>query len=72
MESETIFRSLEIKQCITLLAQEIANIENQLHQQRKQRPYFIPFIKHLEKQLKLAEISQKHLRDRLDKVDGNF
>ena len=72
MESETIFRSLEIKQSHTLLTQEIANIEEQLYQQRKQRPYNIPFIRHLQQQLKIAEINQKHLRDRLAKLDGSF
>ena len=72
MESETIYRKLEIKKSITEIAKHIASIEQEVYQQRRFRPLNLPYIHHLEQQLKTLRINQQHCKDRLDKLDGCF
>ena len=72
MESETIYRKLEIKQSITEIAKHIASIEQELYEQRRFRPHNLPYILHLEQQVKTLRINQQHCTDRLDKLDGCF
>ena len=55
-----------------LLTRAIADLENDLFVQRKQRPYNIPYIMVLEKRLTTLLINKQHIKDRLDKVDGCF
>ena len=72
MEHETIWLKSEIKQEIEAGTKRLAEIENLLYYNRKQRPLFIPFIKNLEKEYSFIDINIKALKDRLDKLDGSF
>ena len=72
MESETFFLQAKLLEELRELDSLIDNIQNQLHAQRRQRPYNIPYIALLEEELKCMLINRQHLKDRCDKVDGCF
>ena len=72
MESETIHISMELKQYLHEISLQLAQKESQLLEQRRQRPYNIPFIRKIEEEIKNLDLNYKHIKDRLDKVDGCF
>ena len=72
MESETIHISLKLKQYLHEISLQLAQKESQLLEQRRQRSYNIPFIRKIEEEIKNLDLHYKHIKDRLDKVDGCF
>ena len=71
-ERETIDNLQTLATAHRLLTRAIAELENDLCAQRKERPHNIPYIVLLETRLKTLRINQQHIRDRVDKVDGCF
>ena len=72
MESETFQIKQLIAEELKEYQEEVKNIERRLAEQRQQRPYNIPYIKSLERELSFVQIQIIHYKDRLDKVDGCF
>ena len=72
MESMTYIFKFDIAEDMKGLTELISLLENQLYYQKRQRPYFIPYIRQLEQNLQKYRLDLVHLKDRLDKLDGCF
>ena len=54
------------------IVRRITEIDNELSEQRKQRPYNMPYIKNLLQEHAHLEINHINIKNVLDKVDGCF
>ena len=50
----------------------LAEIDNEIYEQKRQRPFNIPYIKQLLHERAHLQINLLAIRDRLNKVDGCF
>ena len=72
MESETYQLKDTIATEIKEFQEEIKQLEEYLVVQLKQRPYNLPYIKSLQKEISFLQIQVLAYKDRLNKLDGCF
>ena len=71
-ETQTLDFKWQLHAAMDEITFTVAEIENKLYMQCKQRPYNVPYIRCLEQLLKYLHINYQHIKDRFDKVDGCF